>query len=204
MKVLVVGGGGREHALVWRILQSPLVDSLYVTHMNAGFPEDAIHMGGDIVAESVNASIGLAVIGPEAPLAEGLSDRLRAAGIPVFGPSKSAAQLESSKAFAKAFMDRHSIPTAEWSVHDNADTAHAAVQGPCVVKADGLAAGKGVVVAESATEAHEAIDDIFGGAFGDAGLRVVVEELLELGGALWRPARPSIGLDPCNEKKQWR
>ena len=205
MKVLVVGGGGREHALVWRILQSPLVESLYVTHLNAGFPPDAIHIGDDVVAEAVKASIGLAVIGPEGPLAEGLSDALRAAGIPVFGPSKAAAQLESSKAFAKQFMDRHSIPTAEWSAHDNADDAHAAVQGPCVVKADGLAAGKGVVVAETATKAHEAIDEIFGGAFGDAGLRVVVEELLvgpELSVLAICDGTSAVQLMPCRDHKR--
>jgi phosphoribosylamine--glycine ligase len=205
VKVLVVGGGGREHALVWRLLQSPLVDTLYVTHANAGFPDDAICMTGNLVDESKKASIGLAVIGPEAPLAEGISDDLRAAGIPVFGPSQAAAQLESSKAFAKAFMDRHSIPTATWSVHDNAESAHGAVHGPCVVKADGLAAGKGVVVADTAEEAHAAIDDIFGGAFGDAGLRVVVEEFLvgpELSVLAICDGVSAMQMMPCRDHKR--
>lgn len=205
MKVLIVGGGGREHALVWRLLQSPLVDVLYVTHQNAGFPSSAIVLQGDLVAEAKKASIGLAVIGPEAPLAEGLSDRLRLAGIPVFGPSQAAAQLESSKAYAKSFMDRHSIPTATWSVHDDAESAHQAVHGPCVVKADGLAAGKGVVVAATATEAHEAIDDIFGGAFGEAGLRVVVEEFLvgpELSVLAICDGVSAVQMMPCRDHKR--
>ena len=205
MKVLIVGGGGREHALVWRLLQSPLVDGLYVTHRNAGFPSTAHVLSGDLVEEARKAHIGLAVIGPEAPLAEGLSDRLREAGIPVFGPSKAAAQLESSKAFAKSFMDRHSIPTATWSVHDESDSAHRAVQGPCVVKADGLAAGKGVVVAATAEEAHEAIDHIFGGAFGDAGLRVVIEEFLvgpELSVLAICDGKSALQMLPCRDHKR--
>lgn len=179
MKVLLVGGGGREHALAWRILKSPLVDGLLVTHENPGFPLAARLVGGDLVTAALENDVGLVVIGPEAPLAEGLSDALRAAGLKVFAPSKSAAQLESSKRFAKAFMDRHNIPTAGWSTHTSPETAHAAISGRCVVKADGLAAGKGVIVADTAKQAHEAVDSMFEGAFGDAGHRVLIEERLE-------------------------
>jgi phosphoribosylamine--glycine ligase len=178
VKVLLVGGGGREHALAWRILKSPLVESLVVSHENPGFPPEVVNIEGDLVESAVAENVTLAVIGPETPLAEGLSDRLRAAGILVFAPSKAAAQLETSKRFAKAFMDRHGIPTGTWSTHTDSASAHAAIVGPCVVKADGLAAGKGVVVATNADEAHEAVDMMFAGAFGKAGHRVIIEELL--------------------------
>jgi phosphoribosylamine--glycine ligase len=205
MKVLLVGGGGREHALAWRITQSPLVDKLVVTHANPGFPADAESAEGDLVEIAREQQVGLVVIGPEAPLAEGWSDRLREAGFPVFGPSMAAAQLESSKAFAKSFMDRHQIPTAQWSVHADATSAHAAVQGPCVVKADGLAAGKGVFVTSDEVDAHAAIDSIFAGAFGSAGHRVVVEELLEGPEvsvlALCDGSR-AVALKPCRDHKR--
>lgn len=179
MKVLLVGGGGREHALAWCILNSPAVTGLLVSHQNPGFPVDAITVSGDLVDAAKAHDVGLVVIGPEAPIAEGLSDQLREAGFDVFAPSCAAAQLESSKEFAKAFMDRHRIPTGGWSAHTDIKTANAAITGPCVVKADGLAAGKGVVVADSAEEARAAVEQMLGGAFGDAGHRVIIEERLE-------------------------
>lgn len=178
MHVLLVGGGGREHALAWRLSQSPRLQRLSVTQANPGFPEGATLATGDLVAWSRREAVDLVVVGPEAPLAEGLVDRLEAAGIACCGPRQGAARLESSKAFAKAFMDRHGIPTAGWSVHTEAASAHAAITGPCVVKADGLAAGKGVIVAREAAQAHAAVDEIFGGRFGEAGARVLIEELL--------------------------
>ena len=178
MHVLLVGGGGREHALAWRLSQSPLLTRLSVTHGNPGFPTDAESAAGDPVAYAASAAVDLVVIGPEAPLAEGLVDRLMAAGIPAFGPQQAAAELEASKSFAKCFMDRHGIPTAGWSEHTEAAGARAAVTGACVVKADGLAAGKGVYVCDDAAAGHAAIDEIFAGRFGDAGARVVVEERL--------------------------
>jgi phosphoribosylamine--glycine ligase len=205
VKVLLVGGGGREHALAWRILKSPLVEGLVVTHNNPGFPAEVINIEGDIVESVVAASVGLAVIGPETPLAEGLSDRLRAAGIRVFAPSKAAAQLETSKRFAKAFMDRHGIPTGTWSAHTDADSAHGAIDGPCVVKADGLAAGKGVVVASSAEEAHRAVDMMFAGAFGEAGHRVIIEELLvgpELSVLAICDGKRALTMLPCRDHKR--
>ena len=205
MKLLLVGGGGREHALCWRLLQSPLVRDLYVTHSNAGFPVDATVLDGDLVAESKRVGIDLVVVGPEAPLADGLADRMRDAGISVFGPSAAAAQLESSKAFAKDFMDRHQIPTAQWSSHTDAQSAHSAIEGPCVVKADGLAAGKGVFVATSAEDAHAAVDQVFAGSFGAAGHRVVIEELLtgpELSFLALCDGTRAVPLMPCRDHKR--
>jgi len=155
------------------------VDGLVVTHANPGFPPDAIAVDGDVVEAAEKYSVGLVVVGPEAPLAEGLSDRLRSAGFLVFGPSQVAAQLETSKKFAKAFMDRHDIPTGGWSSHTSEETALSAIHGPCVVKADGLAAGKGVIVADTADEAKAAVKRMFEGAFGSAGHRVLIEERLE-------------------------
>jgi phosphoribosylamine--glycine ligase len=178
MHVLLVGGGGREHALAWRVCQSPALSRLSVTHANPGFPAEATIASGDLVTWASEQGVDLVIVGPETPLAEGLVDRLQAHGIPAFGPSQAAAQLEASKAFAKSFMDRHGIPTAGWSVHTDAAEAHAAITGPCVVKADGLAAGKGVIIAHEPEEAHAAVDAIFGGRFGDAGSRVVIEELM--------------------------
>jgi phosphoribosylamine--glycine ligase len=178
MHVLLVGGGGREHALAWRLGRSPQLRRLSVTDANPGFPPGVEPIGGDPVDFAVSEGVDLVVIGPEAPLADGLVDRLTAAGIAAFGPTQAAARLEASKAFAKSFMDRHGIPTAGWSEHTDAGDARAAVTGPCVIKADGLAAGKGVYVCGSADEARAAIDEIFAGRFGAAGARVVVEELL--------------------------
>lgn len=178
MHVLLVGRGGREHALAWRLLQSSRLTRFSATAANPGFPQDTGEVTGDPVAWAVAHGVDLVVVGPEAPLAAGLVDRLAEAGIPAFGPVAAAAQLEASKSFAKSFMDAHAIPTAAWSVHTDDESAHAAVTGPCVVKADGLAAGKGVVVADDAAQAHAAIDETFGGRFGEAGAQVVIEERL--------------------------
>lgn len=179
MEVLIIGGGGREHALAWKIAASPLVDRISVTHSNPGFPAKAELVQGDVVDFAERAGVDLVVIGPEAPLAAGLSDLLEERGIAVFGPSRAAARLEWSKSFAKEFMARHRIPTAAGNTYDSAAAAHRAVTGPCVVKADGLAAGKGVIVARDEYEAHAAIDQIMGGTFGTAGDRVILEERLE-------------------------
>ena len=189
MNILVVGGGGREHALAWKIAQSPRVAKVFVAPGNAGtarepgltnLPGTAI---ADLVAFAVKEPVALTVVGPEAPLAAGIVDAFRAAGLRVFGPTKAAAQLESSKDFAKAFMARHGIPSAPSRTFEDAVAARAYVsqQGaPIVVKADGLAAGKGVVVAQSVAEAHAAIDAMLvGNALGAAGARVVVEAFLE-------------------------
>ena len=135
---MVIGGGGREHALVWRILRSPLVHRLSVTHLNPGFPSSAFVVEGDPVAYAARAGVGLVVVGPEVPLADGIVDRLQAVGVPAFGPTRAAAQLESSKAYAKQFLTDEDLPTGAWSVHDDAHSAHAAVRGPCVIKQDGL------------------------------------------------------------------
>jgi len=181
--VLIVGGGGREHSLGWKIARSPLVRRVSTTVPNPGL----LSLGGDLaqgdpVSWARSHGIGLVVVGPERPLADGLVDRLNSAGIPAFGPSADAARLESSKAFAKSLMDDCGIPTARWSGHADAASAHAAVDAlgaSCVVKADGLAAGKGVVVADDADAAHAAVDDVLSGRYGkDAGARLIVEERL--------------------------
>ncbi len=188
MRVLVVGSGGREHALVWALEASPLVDALYAAPGNPGMAERATPV--PIAATNVVGlvewcranAIDLAVVGPEAPLAAGLVDALTEVGIKAFGPSRAAARLESSKAFAKAFCARHGIPTAAFAVFEDraAALAHVAAKGaPIVVKADGLAAGKGVVVATTVEEAQAAVTDLFGGTMGEAGRRVVLEECLE-------------------------
>ncbi|HEX8739401.1 MAG TPA: phosphoribosylamine--glycine ligase [Casimicrobiaceae bacterium] len=189
MKVLVVGGGGREHALAWKLAQSPRVAKVLVAPGNAGTALDPAL--ANVAFESVPAlvdfarreSIRLTVVGPEAPLADGIADAFRAAGLPIFGPTQAAARLESSKQFAKAFMQRHGIPTAGWGSFDDAGAAHAWIDArpePVVVKADGLAAGKGVVVAETPADAHAAVDAMLSGnAAGSAGSRVVVEDRLE-------------------------
>ena len=203
--VLVGGGGGREHALAWKIQQSPLVTRLSVSHDNPGFPADAGGVDGDLVRWCRKEAVDLVMVGPEAPLAEGLVDRLQAEGIDACGPSAGAARLESSKAFAKEFMDRHGIPTARWSVHTDAAAAHAAITGPCVIKADGLAAGKGVIVAQEAAEAHAAVDEIFGGRFGEAGAAVLVEELLvgpEVSFIALCDGRRAVPLRPCRDHKR--
>ncbi len=179
MDVLIVGGGGRESALAWKLGASPSLGQLWVTHDNPGFPQPARRLPAGEVAEQARlAGIDLVVVGPEGPLADGLADRCRALGVPVFGPSQDAAQLEASKGFAKDFMIRHHIPTAAYSKVQDLDSGHRAITGPCVVKADGLAAGKGVYVCEDEVAAHEAVDQLFGGAHGEAGTSVVIEELL--------------------------
>jgi phosphoribosylamine---glycine ligase len=197
MKVLVIGSGGREHALAWKLTQSPKVQTVYVAPGNGGTAADArLHNLAitDLAALADFAQaekIALTVVGPEAPLAAGVVDLFRARGLRVFGPTKAAAQLECSKAFAKDFMRRHKIPTAGYAVFSDAAAAHAHVDAkgaPIVIKADGLAAGKGVVVAMTLAEAHEAIDWMLTGNSGDnklgvthndGGARVVIEEFLQ-------------------------
>ncbi|RQM48245.1 phosphoribosylamine--glycine ligase [Paraburkholderia bannensis] len=188
MKLLVVGSGGREHALAWKLAQSPRVQLVYVAPGNGGTAQDERLANVDITDINELADfaereqVALTVVGPEAPLAAGIVNVFRARGLKVFGPSKEAAQLESSKDFAKAFMKRHNIPTAAYETFADATAAHAYVdqQGaPIVIKADGLAAGKGVVVAMSLEEAHQAIDSMLAdNKLGDAGARVVIEEFL--------------------------
>src|SRR6185503_1322783 len=189
MKVLVVGGGGREHALAWRVAQSPRVGKVFVAPGNAGTAREPGMVNvpltdiATLVAFARRENVRITIVGPEAPLAAGIVDAFRAAALPVFGPTRAAAQLESSKDFAKAFMARHRIPTADYATFTDAAAAHAYVDAhgaPIVVKADGLAAGKGVVVATNAEEAHRAIDAMLeGGALGAAGARVVIEDFLE-------------------------
>ena len=188
MKILVIGSGGREHALAWKLAQSPRVARVYVAPGNAGTARDpalvnvAVEGNDALVAFAREFDIALAIVGPEAPLAAGVVDAFRSAKLPIFGPTRAAAQLESSKDFAKAFMLRHRIPTARYATFSDAREAHAYVDregAPIVVKADGLAAGKGVVVAATAAEAHAAIDAMLvDNAMGDAGARVVIEECL--------------------------
>ncbi|ROZ68622.1 phosphoribosylamine--glycine ligase [Ramlibacter sp. WS9] len=197
MKVLVIGGGGREHALAWKLAQSPKVQAVYVAPGNGGTALDARLENVDITdipalrQWALDQKIQLTVVGPEAPLAAGVVDDFRAHGLRVFGPTQAAAQLESSKAFSKAFMKRHGIPTAEYETFSDPVAAHAYVDrmgAPIVVKADGLAAGKGVVVATTAAEAHEAIDFMLldnklgvthvRGEDGQVVARVVIEEFL--------------------------
>lgn len=193
MKVLVIGGGGREHALAWRLRRSPSVTEVFVAPGNAGTARDPELTNVPLtdkcaLREWVQANgIGLTVVGPEAPLAAGVVDEFRSHGLAIFGPTQKAAQLESSKAFSKAFMQRHGIPTAEYQTFTDAVQAHAYVDAkgaPIVVKADGLAAGKGVVVAMTVAEAHEAIDFMLldnklGVTHNEGGARVVIEEFLE-------------------------
>ena len=188
MKVLVIGGGGREHALAWKLAASPRLQCVFVAPGNAGtaHEEGVTNVPISSVAGWVDFArregIGLTVVGPEAPLADGVVDAFRAAGLRIFGPTAAAAQLESSKEFAKAFMQRHRIPTAPYAAFDDPAAAHAyvdSVGAPIVVKADGLAAGKGVVVATDAAEAHAAIDRfLVGRSLGNAGARVVIEGFL--------------------------
>ena len=193
MKILVIGGGGREHALAWKLAQSPKATKVFVAPGNGG----TALAGGkiqnvaftDVVAlrEWAQAEgIGLSVVGPEAPLAAGVVDEFRSHGLKIFGPTKAAAQLESSKAFSKAFMRRHSIPTADYDTFTDPVAAHAFVDrlgAPIVIKADGLAAGKGVVVAMTLQEAHDAVDFMlvdnkYGVQHNEGGARVVIEEFL--------------------------
>lgn len=188
MKILVIGGGGREHALAWRLSQNAKVQKVFVAPGNAGTAlEDglenvALHSVDELLAFAQREEIYLTVVGPEAPLAAGVVDTFRAAGLKIFGPTKAAAQLESSKDFAKRFMTRHNIPTAFFETFSDIAAARAYVEkhgAPIVVKADGLAAGKGVVVAMSNDEAFAAIDMMLSdNKLGDAGARVVIEEFL--------------------------
>jgi len=193
MKVLVVGGGGREHALAWKLAQSPKVQQVYVAPGNGGTARDK-HLINVPISDVVKLrewaqanQIVLTVVGPEAPLAAGVVDEFRAHGLRIFGPTRAAAQLESSKAFSKAFMARHNIPTAAFETFTDPVAAHAYVDrlgAPIVVKADGLAAGKGVVVAMTLAEAHEAIDfmlvdNTLGVTHNEGGARVVIEEFLQ-------------------------
>lgn len=188
MKVLVIGGGGREHALAWKIAQNKQISRIFVAPGNAGtaLNPDMVNVPissvADLLAFAQKEQINLTVVGPEAPLSQGVVDTFRANGLKIFGPTKAAAQLESSKDFAKAFMIRHNIPTAAYATFTDAKLAHDYVQAqaaPIVIKADGLAAGKGVVVAMSNHEAHAAIDAMLSdNKLGDAGARVVIEEFL--------------------------
>ncbi len=188
MKLLVIGAGGREHALAWRLAQSPRVQKVYVAPGNAG---TALEPGlenlpvtefATLIAFCKREDIAFTVVGPEAPLAAGIVDAFRTAGLKIFGPTQAAARLESSKEFAKAFMQRHGIPTAGYASFTDAAAAHAHIDAhgaPIVVKADGLAAGKGVVVAQTLAEAHAAVDDMLAGnRLGEAGHRVVIEDYL--------------------------
>jgi len=197
MKVLVIGSGGREHALAWKLAQSPRVQKVFVAPGNGGTATtpglENLPIGGTSAADFAaliefcnREKIAFTVVGPEAPLAAGVVNAFRAAGLKIFGPTQAAAQLESSKDYAKQFMARHGIPTAKFATFTDAAAAHAyldAEGAPIVIKADGLAAGKGVVVAQTLDEAHAAVDHMLSangkpGAFGDAGARVVIEECL--------------------------
>ncbi|HEV3424857.1 MAG TPA: phosphoribosylamine--glycine ligase [Paraburkholderia sp.] len=188
MKLLVVGSGGREHALAWKLAQSPRVQLVYVAPGNGGTAQDERLRNVDITEPAALADfvekeqIAFTLVGPEAPLAAGIVNLFRSRGLKIFGPTKEAAQLESSKDFAKAFMKRHAIPTAAYETFADVAAAHAyldAKGAPIVIKADGLAAGKGVVVAQTLEEAHAAVDMMLSdNKLGDAGARVVIEEFL--------------------------
>ncbi|MBB4768110.1 phosphoribosylamine--glycine ligase [Xanthomonas sp. LMG 8993] len=191
MKILVIGSGGREHALAWKIAQSARVSEVLVAPGNAGTATEAkcrnvaikVDDLDGLLALAQREAVALTVVGPEVPLVLGVVDRFHAAGLRIFGPTAKAAQLEGSKAFAKDFLARHGIPTAYYAVHTEVDAALAYVRekgAPIVVKADGLAAGKGVIVAMTLSEAEDAVRDMLSGnAFGDAGARVVIEEFLD-------------------------
>lgn len=188
MNILVLGGGGREHAITWALAKSPRTDALYVAPGNGGTADIAQNVlgldtenGEAVLAFAKEHAVDLVVIGPEAPLVAGVADVLRTAGIAVFGPDAQGAQLEGSKTYSKEFMDANGIPTARYGSFTELQPALDYVHelgAPVVVKADGLAAGKGVVVAESVEEAEEAVRSCFDGAFGDAGSRVLIEECL--------------------------
>ena len=189
MRILVVGKGGREHALAWKIAQSPLLKRLVIAPGNPGM-EKLGELRADVKSDDAEAIAVLAreikadlvVVGPELALAAGLADRLAAAGIPCFGPTAKAAQLETSKAFAKAFLERHEIPTAGYGVYEKVADARAALdvfRPPYVIKADGLAAGKGVAISPDKRDAEAEIERMLGGRFGQAGARVVIEEFMD-------------------------
>ncbi len=188
MKILVVGGGGREHALVWKISQSPLVDTLYCAPGNPGIADfaECVHIGADeievLLDFALNEKIDLTVVGPEVPLTLGIVDRFQAAGLEIFGPNRAAAQIEGSKKFSKDLMAKYHIPTAAYATFTDRDAAVAYVReqgAPIVIKADGLAAGKGVIVAMTEEEAVAGIDEIMVDAvFGAAGAQVVIEEFM--------------------------
>ena len=192
MKLLVIGSGGREHALAWRLAQSPRVHKVYVAPGNGGTATEEglenlpLSDFPALIEFAQKEGIAFTVVGPEAPLAAGVVDAFRAAGLKIFGPTQASAQLEASKDFAKQFMARHNIPTAQFGTFTDAASAHAYIDAngaPIVVKADGLAAGKGVVVAQTADEAHAAVDAMLSadgkpGSMGEAGHRVVIEECL--------------------------
>ena len=188
MNILILGGGGREHALAWAVKQNPKCDKLIVAPGNAGIDQiaecaDLDIMDGSAVVQFCDAkAVEFVIIGPEAPLAVGVADRLRDAGLLVFGPSQKAARLEASKHFTKEICDAAGAPTAGYGHFTDAAAAKAYVEehgAPIVIKADGLAAGKGVIIAETVGDAQAAIDDMFSGAFGGAGAEVVIEEFME-------------------------
>jgi phosphoribosylamine--glycine ligase len=189
MKLLVIGSGGREHALAWKLNQSPRVRKVYVAPGNAGtalepglenIPFTAL---SDLVVFAQKENIALTIVGPESPLADGIVDIFRTAGLKIFGPTKKAAQLEASKIFSKTFMQRHGIPTAAYASFDNPSEAHHYIEqkeAPIIIKANGLAAGKGVVIATTRAEAHEAIDTMLvENKLGEAGTQILVEDYLE-------------------------
>jgi len=190
MNILIIGGGGREHALAWKAAQSPRADMVFVAPGNAGTAQEPGVENVAIDAADIDAllafaqanTVGLTIVGPEVPLVAGIVDRFNDAGLRCFGPSRAAAQLEGSKAFSKDFLARHAIPTAAYASFSDIDKACAYIRGqgaPIVVKADGLAAGKGVILAQSEAEAVAAVEDMLGGnVFGEAGHRVVIEEFL--------------------------
>ncbi|HSO78855.1 MAG TPA: phosphoribosylamine--glycine ligase, partial [Chromatiaceae bacterium] len=191
MNILIIGGGGREHALAWKAAQSPRVETVFVAPGNGGTAQEPGVQNLDIAAEDLDAlvafasaqAIGLTIVGPEAPLVAGLVDRFQAAGLPCFGPTQGAAQLEGSKSFTKDFLQRQGIPTAAYGSFSELEPALAylrQVGAPIVVKADGLAAGKGVILAQDLATAEAAVRDMLaGGRFGRAGNRVVIEEFLQ-------------------------
>jgi phosphoribosylamine--glycine ligase len=187
MNILLLGSGGREHALAWKLRQSPLCETFYAAPGNPGMAEETqcvaldVTDHGAVIAFCKDKTIDLVVIGPEAPLVDGLSDSLRAAGVPVFGPSQAAAQLEGSKGFTKDLCARAGIPTAGYVRTSSLEEARAALAcfaAPYVLKTDGLAAGKGVVIAETLADAEATLADMFGGGFGGAGAQVVIEEFM--------------------------
>lgn len=191
MNILIIGNGGREHALAWKVSQSPLADKVYVAPGNAGTALEPLLENVEIAATDVaglvafaqSHNIGLTIVGPEAPLVIGVVDAFRKAGLKIFGPTQEAAQLEGSKAFTKDFLARHNIPSADYQNFTEVEPALAYLRSkgaPIVIKADGLAAGKGVIVAMTLEEAEAAVNDMLAGnAFGDAGHRIVIEEFLD-------------------------